>query len=159
MILELRKRLKNLIKIIIICFFCLYSLFFVAGSVFAPLFAHFEFYELSAKLTTLYMFSCHQAPDRCFWFFGYPVALCCRCLGFYFGVVIFGIIAIFDKLKVNLKTFFILFSMAFVDILINYGFGIRAYNTGNITRFLIGMIMALLFISVLKYLFERKKYD
>ena len=28
---------------------------------------------------------CHQIPARCFIFYGYPLAVCTRCLGIYFG--------------------------------------------------------------------------
>ncbi len=28
---------------------------------------------------------CHQRPERCFWIFGAPVAVCARCLGIYLG--------------------------------------------------------------------------
>jgi uncharacterized membrane protein len=31
---------------------------------------------------------CHQHPDRCFWIFGAPVAVCARCLGIYLGAAI-----------------------------------------------------------------------
>jgi len=101
------------------------------------------------------MFSCHQQPDRSFWLLGYPVALCCRCLGFYCGVVISGIVAIFDKLKINLKWFIGLALLCAVDIYINYGLGIRVHNTGNITRFIVGVVMGLLFVVILQVLCER----
>jgi len=28
---------------------------------------------------------CHQAPSRCFYLFGFPLAVCTRCLGIYLG--------------------------------------------------------------------------
>jgi uncharacterized membrane protein len=56
----------------------------------------------------------------------------------------------------NIKTFLILLIITFIDIFVNYGMGIRAHNTGNITRFCVGLIMGLLFVVVLKFLFERK---
>ncbi len=31
---------------------------------------------------------CHQQPERSFWIFGAPVAVCARCLGIYVGAVI-----------------------------------------------------------------------
>ena len=147
--------MKNKIRILILTFFCIYSISFVAGSTLAPITAHFQHYEISANLTAVYMFSCHQEPDRTFWILGYPAALCCRCLGFYLGVVISCIAAIFNKIKISLKMFLLLCSLTCIDILINYGFGIRAYNTGNITRFFVGIAMGLLFVVILQFLYER----
>ncbi len=86
---------------IIILLFCIYSSFFVLASLSAPILSYFQNYELSAKLTSLFIYSCHQAPDRSFWVLRYPMALCCRCFGFYFGVIVFGLMAFFDKLKVK----------------------------------------------------------
>lgn len=148
--------MKKKFKIALISILCLYSAFFFIGSILAPILAHYKYYNLSAMLTSLYVYSCHQEPNRCFWILGYPVALCCRCLGFYIGVFISGIIDIFDKLHITLKTFVILFLATVVDIVVNYGFGIRHYNTGNITRFIIGLIMGLLFIVILSHLFRRQ---
>jgi uncharacterized membrane protein len=31
---------------------------------------------------------CHQRPERCFWIFGAPVAVCARCLGIYLGAAV-----------------------------------------------------------------------
>ncbi|MCM1266110.1 MAG: DUF2085 domain-containing protein [Candidatus Gastranaerophilales bacterium] len=145
------KKIKNLIILI----FSIYSLYFVLGSTLAPVMAYFHHYELSAKLTSMYIYSCHQEPTRTFWVLGYPMALCCRCFGFYLGVVVSGVVAIFDRLKLSLKIFLFLLVLTSIDILINYGFGIRTYNTGNITRFIAGIMMGLLFVATLQYLIER----
>lgn len=146
--------MKNLIKKTVIIFFLLYSLFFVIGSTLAPIFAHFKLYEYSSFLTSLYVHACHQQPDRSFWFFGYPMALCCRCFGFYCGVAVSSIIVLFGKIKLNLKTFILLLFLIIIDIAVNF---IVQINTGNITRFVIGIIMGFLFITVVSYLFDYKK--
>ncbi len=148
--------MRNFIRKLVLVFFCLYSLFFFVGSTLAPVMAHFKNYELSAILTSTYMFSCHQQPDRSFWLFGYPIALCCRCYGFYLGVIVSSIVALFNKLKINLKAFIILFAICLIDIVINYGLGMRL-NTGNITRFVIGIIMGILFITGLDYILKWKR--
>lgn len=149
------------IRKIILLMFCLYSVFFFAGSTLAPVMAHFKYYDLSAILTATYMFSCHQQPDRSFWILGYPTALCCRCYGFYLGVIISGIVALFDKLKISRKLFIIIFMLCFIDIIINCGLG-KAVNTGNITRFIIGILMGTLFITGLDCILKfkrRNKYE
>jgi uncharacterized membrane protein len=154
--------MKQKIRKIIITLFVLYSAFFFIGSTLAPIMAHIKQYDFSAILTSLYMYSCHQQPDRSFWILGYPVALCCRCLGFYIGVFICGLVDIFDRLKMSFKWFIALFVISVIDIYINYGLAER-HNTGNVTRFVIGLIMGLLFVSIISYLFKKewriKKYE
>ena len=147
--------MKQKIRKIIILLFCLYSAFFFIGSTLAPIMAYMKHYDFSALLTSLYMYSCHQQPDRSFWILGYPMALCCRCIGFYLGVFIFGFIDIFDRLRVSLKTFVTLLIISIIDIVINYGLQER-HNTGNVTRFIVGIIMGLLFVSVISYLFKKE---
>jgi len=143
--------LRKIIRNVLLIGFCLYSSFFWIGATLAPILAHFEQYDLSGILTALYMFSCHQQPDRSFWLFGYPVALCCRCYGFYLGVTISSVIALFDKLIIKRRWIVILSAVTIIDIFINYGLGVRL-NTGNITRFIVGLIMGLLFTVFLCYI-------
>ena len=120
--------------------------------------AYSRHYELSAVLTSTYMYSCHQQPDRSFWILGYPIALCCRCYGFYLGVFVSAIVALFNRLRISLKSIIIIFLVCLTDIIINYGLGLRL-NTGNLTRFIIGIFMGILFITGINYLLtiERKK--
>lgn len=148
--------MRSVLRKLILIFFCLYSLFFFVGSTLAPIMAHFKQYELSAILTSTYMFSCHQQPDRSFWLLGYPIALCCRCYGFYLGVVLSSITALYNRLKMTLKSFIILLVICTTDIIINYGLGLR-HNTGNITRFIIGILMGMLFITGLDYILKPKR--
>lgn len=135
---------QNKIRIIFLILFALYSGFFIIGSTFAPLLAHYKYYVLSSKLTSLFIYSCHQQPDRSFWLFGYPVALCCRCYGVYLSTMISSILVIFNKLKLNRRTIVVLILVTVIDIYINYGMGIRIHNTGNVIRFIVGIIMGLL---------------
>lgn len=155
--------MKLRIKNFIIILFCLYSAFFFIGGILAPILAHFKQYDISATLTSLYVYSCHQQPDRTFWILGYPAALCCRCLGFYTGVFIFGIMEVYNKLHLKPKVYIILLLITIIDLIINYGYRIRHYNTGNITRFIVGLIMGLLFIVCIKSVFNiklrKEKYE
>ena len=88
---------------------------------------------------------------------GYPVALCCRCYGVYLTTMIASIFAIFNKLKINKYLIIILVLISAIDLYINYGMGIRVHNTGNITRFIVGIIMGLLITLGINGIFKYKK--
>lgn len=143
--------MRNKLEKFILLIFCIYSLFFFIGSTLAPAMAHFHQYNLSGKLTALYMYSCHQQPDRSFWFLGYPIALCCRCYGFYLGVAISTLIAILSKLNIHFKVGLFLLIISSIDVILNYIFKI---NTGNIPRFIIGIVMGFLFTVILCYIMK-----
>src|SRR5574344_35209 len=146
--------MKSKFEKFILFIFCFYSLFFLIGSTLSPIFAHIHQYNLSAKFTELYMNSCHQQPDRSFWIFGYPIAICCRCYGFYFGVSVSTILAFFNKLNINSKILFLLLIISISDIIFNV---IIKFNTGNITRFCVGIFMGILFTILLCYTMKRLK--
>ena len=149
--------MKNRIRIILLILFSLYSAYFFIGSTLAPILAHYQHYDLSAKLTSLFIYSCHQQPDRSFWLLEYPVALCCRCYGVYLATMIASIFAIFNKLKINKYLIIILVLISAIDLYINYGMGIRTHNTGNIVRFIVGIIMGLLITLGINGIFKYKK--
>lgn len=105
------------------------------------------------------MYSCHQQPDRSFWILGYPIALCARCLGVYVGTIISSFLILMNKIKINKKNVIILLSIISIDIFINYGLGIRTHNTGNITRFTIGLIMGILIAYGINKIIEFKRRE
>jgi len=146
--------MKNRIRIILLALFALYSAYFFIGGTLAPIMAHFKHYELSAKLTSLFLYSCHQQPDRSFWILGYPMALCCRCFGVYFATTFLSIYSIFNKLKINKLTIIILILISLIDIFVNLKLEI---NTGNITRFVAGIIIGILIIFTINEIFEIKR--
>lgn len=129
--------------------FFIYSAFFFIGSTLAPVLAHFRFYEISAILTSTYMFSCHQQPDRSFWILGYPAALCARCTGFYLGVMAASAVRFFKTLRLNFRIYIILLVLITTDIVLNL---VLHTNTGNITRFFTGLSMGFLFIQLLCFI-------
>ena len=43
---------------------------------------------LGVALHSGFALICHQRPERSFWIFGMPVAVCARCLGIYLGAAI-----------------------------------------------------------------------
>ena len=146
--------MKFFSKKTILFIFCIYSIFFLAGGVLAPIFAYFKLFDISGKLSATYMFSCHQNPSRSFWILNYPMALCCRCLGFYLGVAVSSLIIVIKGWEISYKKFIALFFIAFTDILLNYTFKL---NTGNYTRFLIGIIMGFLFTALICFVFRLRR--
>lgn len=52
---------------------------------------------LSGFIYAIFSPTCHQIPSRCFTAFGYPVAVCARCLGIYFGFLFGTFIFPFTK--------------------------------------------------------------
>lgn len=141
----------NKIKKIVLVLFCLYSAFFFVGSTLSPIAAAIGQYDLSAHLTSLFVHSCHQQPDRSFWMAGYPAALCARCYGFYIGVLTSSFFAIFNRLNIKLNHFIILLLLVTIDIIMNVFVNI---NTGNIARFISGLIMGLIFITCVCFAFK-----
>lgn len=146
--------MKFFSKKTILFIFCIYSIFFLAGGVLAPIFAHFKLFEISGKLSATYMFSCHQNPSRSFWILNYPMALCCRCLGFYFGTAVSSLIILIKSREISFRKFIILFFIVFTDIMLNY---LYKLNTGNYTRFLTGIIMGFLFTAFICFAYRLKR--
>lgn len=149
--------MKNKIRCTFFILLSLYSAYFFICSTLAPILAHYQYYDLSAKLTSLFIYSCHQQPDRSFWFLGYPVALCCRCYGVYLSTMLTSILVIFKRPKLNKYIVVLLILICAIDIYINYGMGIRAHNTGNVTRFVVGIIMGLLLTLGINGIFNMKR--
>ena len=148
--------IKKQFKVFIFSVFTIYSLFFIIGSTFAPIMAHLHKYDLSARLTTLYMFSCHQQPDRSFWIFNYPIALCCRCYGFYIGTAITSLLSLLiNEIKINIKIIIIMFLIVIFDLAVNY-FN-KNYNTGNFVRLTVGLIMGTLFILIVNQIVKIRR--
>ena len=146
--------MKFFSKKAILSIFCIYSIFFFAGGVLAPVFAHIKLFDISGKLTATYMFSCHQNPSRSSWILSYPMALCCRCLGFYFGTAVSSLIILIKGWEISFKKFMMLFFVVFADIMLNYLYKI---NTGNYIRFLTGIIMGFLSTALICFVYRLKR--
>ena len=90
---------------VILIIFCLYSLFFVVCSIASPVFAKLGLYKASADFFFLFSGTCHQQPHLSFWLLGYPMPLCCRCLGVYAGSSISAALFASNKIKIGLAAF------------------------------------------------------
>ncbi|MFH1587130.1 MAG: DUF2085 domain-containing protein [Candidatus Diapherotrites archaeon] len=65
----------------------------------APLFASLGgVFDLPSQIIYLiFRPFCHQIPERSFFLFGYPLGVCARCFGIYFGLLISALI--YPKIK------------------------------------------------------------
>jgi uncharacterized membrane protein len=86
--------------------------------------------------------TCHQIPARSFFIFGYPLAVCGRCLGIYFGflggTVLYPFLKGFSNLNFPKARTFILFSFPIViDTMGNF---FRLWMTPIWFRFFIGFL-------------------
>ncbi len=142
------KKVKRKIILIILG---MYSAFFVIGSVLAPVLAYLKMYEYSANLTYLFSHSCHQQPLKSFCFFGYPVALCCRCFGVYVGTSIFAFLNVFKDVKFNKLFIILMIMLTVVDMSINYIF---KYSTGLYPRFISGISSGILIVIGIVFIFD-----
>lgn len=141
------KATKGLIIVIIV-----YTLFFIIGSLLAPIFASAKYYIYADKLYGLLSASCSQEAMRSFWINGYQMAICSRCLGIYLGVIIASILGLFNKNfnNLGLLIFFIL------------GFGEKAiemfiWNSNNYFRLISGLFLGVFILTIILSLFKIKE--
>ncbi len=146
--------MKKNLKRIFLMVFGLYCLYLALCAILSPIMAHIHQYDLSAKLTALFMFNCHQRPERTFWIFGYPMALCARCFGTYLGCAVSCFLELFNKLNINKNVIIALIIFSFGDVLIN--FIIKGFNSGNFVRFFAGICLGIVIVKIISYLFNLK---
>jgi uncharacterized membrane protein len=89
---------------------------------------------------------CHQRPERCFYLFGFPLAVCARCFGIYLGILAglgwypFG--RGFSVLRPpSLRTFILVSLPIGLDAA---GIFLRFWNTANGVRFLTGLVWGMI---------------
>jgi len=98
--------------------------------------------ELHVFIYALFSPLCHQLPSRSFFIFNYPLAVCARCLGIYFGFLagagLFPFIRKFSSLALpKTLTFVVVTFPVAVDFLGNF---LRLWSTPNWLRFSTGLI-------------------
>lgn len=102
---------------------------------------------LSGFLYAVFSPTCHQTPSRCFYAFGYPLAVCARCLGVYsgflLGMLIFPFLRGFSKMSMpRAKTLIVLSIPIFIDATGNI---LGLWTSAAWLRFLTGIVWATIF--------------
>ena len=119
--------------------------------------------DLSLFIYVCFSPTCHQIPSRSFFLFGYPLAVCGRCLGIYFGflggTVLYPFPRGFSNRNVPKARTFILISLPVViDTMGNF---FHLWMTPIWVRFFFGFlwgtILPFYFIGGLTDVFTRKR--
>jgi len=100
---------------------------------------------LSVFLYAIFSPICHQVPSRSFYFFGFPLAVCGRCLGIYFGFIVGVLFYPFLRGLPNTKLprikTFVFFSLPIIIDTVGNFLGLWA--TPNLPRLIIGFLWGL----------------
>jgi len=85
---------------------------------------------------------CHQIPARSFSFVGYPLAVCARCLGIYFGflagMVLYPFVRGFSTVRLPKARVFLAFTAPIVvDTVANF---FHLWETSNVLRLSLGFL-------------------
>jgi len=133
-------RRKN--KILLVYSITVTGISFLLIMIFLAPFLRGQDSSFSALIYTAFAPFCHQIPSRCFHVFGYPLAVCIRCLGIYFGFLTGSLFYPFARGLKELpipktRTFFILTLPIVLDVSINF---FALVNTGGLIRFCSGFI-------------------
>lgn len=96
--------ISRILKLAIMAYAC----YFLFGAFMAPHAAHTGQFEIADQYYGVFSASCQQQGSRSFWFEGYPMALCARCLGTYLGFLGMGLVWLFKPAKIGKKLFLLL---------------------------------------------------
>ena len=95
----------------------------------------------------LFSHLCHQKEERCLRFYGQPMPLCSRCLGFYIFLLFAIIIALLAEIvfgairAIPPMTMIIIFCLSQLPLVVDGTLQYKTrYQSTNIKRFITGMI-------------------
>jgi uncharacterized membrane protein len=79
---------------------------------------------------------CHQRPERCFWMFGAPVAVCTRCLGIYAGAAM-GLLLRISR-HIALRLLVVAAGLNLLDVLTEFA---GLHGDWKLVRFALGLAL------------------
>ena len=133
------------------------------GAIFYAPYLRSQSSPFSGFLYAVFSPTCHQIPSRCFYAFGYPAAVCARCLGIYcgflLGILIFPLTKGFASPTLpKAKTFILISIPIIIDAAGNLlGIWISSDWVRFITGILWGLILPFYFLAGLTDYFLHKK--
>lgn len=134
--------MKNKTKILIVYFMTLCGIVFWIGALFMAPFLKSRSVSLNAFVYAVFSPICHQVSSRCFTIFGFPLAVCARCLGIYigflFGLFLYPGVRGFSNVSLPMAKTFVLITLPLViDVAGNV---LSLWMTPSEIRFVIGFI-------------------
>jgi uncharacterized membrane protein len=101
---------------------------------------------VGALIYALFAPVCHQIPERSFYLFGRPLAVCGRCLGIYlgflFGTLLYPLGGRLTRIRLpQLRTFLVMSAPIAADTAANF---LRLWSSSNVLRLATGLLWGLL---------------
>lgn len=78
------------------------ALALAVAAVCVPYFLTHNLLLIGVAMRHAFSLVCHQRPERSFWLFGAPIAVCARCLGIYLGAAIGLLLRTSRRIALNL---------------------------------------------------------
>lgn len=134
--------------------------FALVGLIFAAPALYSRYGLLAATLYQAFSHVCHQQPERSFFLFGHPLAVCARCTGLYFGFAVSALVypLIISLRRTNPPERKWLF-LALAPLAIDFGLGLLGvWENTHSSRFLTGALFgAVVVLYVMPALAELKQ--
>jgi len=129
-------------KIVFIYIVTLIGIITWIGAIFYAPYLRSQSSPFSGFIYAIFSPTCHQIPSRCFYAFGYPAAVCARCLGIYsgflLGVLIFPIVKGFSTpIMPKVKTFILISIPIIADTAANI---LGVWTSTHWVRFIAGIL-------------------
>ena len=143
---ELSNKIKPETKIKFIYLLTLSGILIWIGTVIVSPYLKSQSSRLNILLYAIFSPICHQIPSRCFYLFGYPLAVCTRCLGIYtgflLGTILFPLVNGFSKISLPQTRTFLFLSFPIVTDTLGNFFSI--WMTSNWIRFFLGLVFGII---------------
>ena len=138
--------MKKKSKILLIYFLTLNGIIIWLGVIFLAPYLKSHSSDLNIFFYAIFSPICHQNPSRCFFLFEYPLAVCARCFGVYFGFLggtgLYPFLKGFSNITLPKTRVFIFVSLPIIiDTMGNF---FHLWMTSSWFRFTVGFIWGMI---------------